>query len=63
MSHLTVWSNYVTIFWLPSKLKYIEQEIQSLTYIGNTHAQISHIKFIFCMQYQLTLALFDLIFL
>jgi hypothetical protein len=49
MSHLTVWSNYVTFFCFSSKLRYIEQEIQSLTYTDNTSTQISHIIYILCM--------------
>jgi hypothetical protein len=30
-------------------LRYIEQEIQSLTYTDNTYVKISHIKLILCM--------------
>jgi hypothetical protein len=49
MSHLTVWSNYVTVFWLSSKFMCIEQEINSVAYTDNTPTQITHIKFILCM--------------
>jgi hypothetical protein len=62
MSHLTVWSNYVTFCWLSSKLVYIEQEIQSITYTDNIPTQTSHINSILFMKCQLLLALFALIF-